>query len=273
MTAEDPPSTGRLGVGRWLRVLAPVAVAFAVLAGWEAIVRLRETPKYLLPAPSVIAETIVEDRAQLFSALGVTLQIMLTALVLAVVGGVLLAVVFSLSRALEISLFPPAVVLQVTPLIAIAPLLSIWLGDYPRVVVLLCAWIVAFFPILSNTLIGLRSVDHNLRDLMRLYGASPWQRLRLLQLPATLPYFLAGLKVAANLALVGAIVAEFVVGAGGEQTGLASTILESSYRLDTPKTFAAITLVSATGVTVYFLIHAASQWLLRPWHDSARRAE
>lgn len=273
MPDPNANSRTRLTDRWWIRILAPSIVPLAILAGWEAYVQLRDVPEYILPAPSVIAQTLWTEQADLFRALGVTLKTMFVALGLAVVGGVGLAMLFSASRLLETSLFPPAVVLQVTPLIAVAPLLVVWLGDYPWAVLLLCALIVAFFPILSNTVTGLHSVDHNLRDLMRLYGATPWQRLTLLQAPSALPYFLSGLKVAANLALVGSIVAEFAVGASGSQTGLASTILESGFRLQVPRMFAALALVSATGVTVYFAIHLLSQWLLSPWHDSAVRRE
>lgn len=272
---SDPTSStrSRLTDRWWVRVLAPSAVMLAFLGGWEAFVRRREVPEYVLPAPSVVAQTLWTERADLLRGLGVTLQTMFAALGLAIAGGVGMALLFSASRLLETSLFPPAVVLQVTPLIAVAPLLVVWLGDYPWAVLLLCALIVAFFPILSNTVTGLHSVDHNLRDLMRLYGATPWQSLTLLQAPSALPFFLSGLKVAANLALVGSIVAEFAVGASGSQTGLASTILESGFRLQIPRMFAALALVSATGVTVYFAIHLLSQWLLSPWHDSTAQRE
>jgi NitT/TauT family transport system permease protein len=258
---------------RWVRVAAPVLVGLLALAAWEGAVRWWSVPEYLVPAPSVIAQTLVTERSELFGALGITIRTMLSALALAVLGGVGMALLFTLSRVLEVSLFPYAVILQVTPLIAIAPLINVWLGEYPWIVLLACAWIVAFFPILSNTAVGLHSADHNLRDLMRLYGATPWQRVRLLLAPAALPYFLAGLKVAANLSLVGAVVAEFAVGAAGAQTGLASVILESGYRLEAPRMFAALALVSATGVLTYFVVHLLSQWLLSPWHDSAVRRE
>jgi NitT/TauT family transport system permease protein len=183
-----------------------------------------------------------------------------------------LAVVFSLSRMIETSFFPYAVILQVTPLVAIAPLIMVWVENR-TLVLLICAWIVAFFPILSNTVLGLRSADENLNDLFQLYGATPWQRLRLLLAPAALPYFLAGLKISGNLALVGAVVAEFVVGASGVQSGLASTILESGYQLAVPRMFAALAMISLTGVAIYFGMHLLSWFLLRHWHESARARE
>lgn len=251
----------------------PIVIGLLALAAWEYFVRSRGIEEFVLPSPSRIAEALVEDRAMLFSALLVTLKTMALALFMAVIGGVGLAILFSLSRILEISLFPYAIILQVTPLIAIAPLINVWLYEQVWLVLLICAWIVAFFPILSNTVVGLKSVDPNHRDLFRLYEASAWQRLRYLMIPTALPYFFAGLTVAGNLALVGAIVAEFAVGAAGEQTGLASTILESGFRLEIPRMFAALTLISATGIAIYFVIHGLSQWSLGAWHASTGKGD
>jgi len=252
----------------WARITAPVGVALAVLAAWEAGVRLREVPAYVVPAPSAVAETLVEEWPALAPAWLVTLRTMGVALAAAVVGGVLMAVVFTLSPAAELSLFPYAVVLQVTPLVAVAPLLAIWINQ-TWLVLILCAWIVAFFPILANTTVGLRSADAGHRDLLDLYGASRWQRLRLLLAPTALPYFLAGLRTAVNLSLVGAVVAEFVTGASGRQSGLAAAVFEGQFRLDTPLMFAALGLISLTGVVCYYATHLLSRWLLSPWHESA----
>lgn len=257
----------------WVRYGAPLVVGCVAVGAWETLVWAREVPPYVLPAPSVIASTLVDAWPDLWPAWLVTLKTMLLALAAAVAGGVLLAILFSVSRVAEVSLFPYAVVLQVTPLIAIAPLVNVWLDAWPWLVLLVCAWIVAFFPILSNTVVGLKSADPGLRELMDLCGATPWQRLRFLLAPSALPYFLAGLRVAVNLSLVGAVVAEFAVGAAGEQTGLASTILESGFRLDVPRMFAALLLVSATGVVAYFLVHTLSQWVLSPWHESVHKRE
>lgn len=254
----------------WLRWLAPLIVASIVIGGWEAFVRLREVPEYQLPAPSAVVETLQEEWPTLGPAWLMTVRTMAIALAAAVVGGVLLAVVFSLSPAVELSLFPYAVVLQVTPLVAVAPLLMIWIGvERTWLVLILCAWIVAFFPILANTTVGLRSADPGLRDLFDLYGATRWQRLRLLLTPTALPYFLAGLRTAVNLSLVGTVVGEFVTGASGAQSGLAAAIFEGTYRLNTPLMFAALGLISLTGVVCYFATHCLSNWLLAGWHESA----
>ncbi|QDT69826.1 Putative aliphatic sulfonates transport permease protein SsuC [Planctomycetes bacterium MalM25] len=268
--ANLPDRRQRPRARRWLRWLAPLLVAVLLLLGWEAFVRLREVPEYQLPAPSLIAETVRSEWSTLGPAWLVTVRTMAIALAAAVVGGVLLAVLFSLSPAVELSLFPYAVVLQVTPLVAVAPLLMIWVGvERTWLVLILCAWIVAFFPILANTTVGLRSADPGLRDLFDLYGATRWQRLRRLLAPTALPYFLAGLRTAVNLSLVGTVVGEFVTGASGAQSGLAAAIFEGTYRLDTPLMFAALGLISLTGVACYFVTHTLSNWLLAGWHESA----
>lgn len=245
-----------------------MVTALVAIVCWEAVVAWREVPSYVLPAPSAVLSTLTEQWPTLGPAWLVTLRTMGVALTAAVLGGVALAVLFSISPEIELSLFPYAVILQVTPLVAIAPLLTVW-TDKTWLVLILCAWIVAFFPILANTTVGLRSADPGLRDLMDLYGASRWQRLRLLLTPSALPYFLAGLRTAVNLALVGTVVGEFVTGAGGAESGLAAAVFAGQYRLDTPLMFAALGLISLTGVACYFATHLLSRWLLAGWHESA----
>lgn len=247
--------------------MAPCLVAVVFLSSWEALIRWREVPNYIAPAPSAVAQTLVKEWPTLGPAWLVTVRTMLVALALAVSGGLLLAILFSLSPAIELSLFPYAVMLQVTPLVAMAPLLLIWIPQ-TQVVLLVCAWIVAFFPILASTTVGLRSADPGLRDLFDLYGASRWQRLRLLLAPTALPYFLSGLRTAVNLSLVGTVVAEFVTGATGKQSGLAAAVFEGQYRLDTPLMFAALALIALTGIAGYFATHQLSRWLLGGWHES-----
>ena len=245
----------------------PALVLLGLLAGWELLVRAAEIPAYTLPAPSLVLQTLVAHFGSLAGSWWVTVKITLGALALACAGGVLIAAAFALSPTLERALFPVAVVLQVTPIVAVAPLILIYV-ESTTAALLLCAWIVAFFPILSNTVIGLRAADANLRDLFRLYRATPWQRLRLLRLPAALPYFVAGLKISGGLSLIGAVTAEMVAGAAGRETGLASRILEASFRTETPKMFAALALLVLTGVAIFALFNALSRWLLGPWHAS-----
>ena len=241
--------------------ILPLATLLALLLAWEAVVRLGEIPHYTLPAPSRVAATLVEHFPSLAVSWWFTLKITFGALLLACAGGVLIASVFALSRRVEAALFPIAVVLQVTPVVAIAPLILIYV-ESTTAALLLCAWIVAFFPILSNTVTGLRATDPQLRALFRLYRATPWQRLVLLRAPSALPYFLAGLRVSGGLALIGAVTAEMVAGAAGRETGLASRILEASFRTETPKMFAALFLLVLTGVLIFAATGALSRWLL-----------
>ncbi|MFZ3237034.1 MAG: ABC transporter permease [Stellaceae bacterium] len=253
---------------RLWRVAAPLAVGAVLLALWQGVVRVEDIPPYILPGPAAIAASLWTDGPSLLGSLFVTLRITLAALAAAAVLGGGIALLFSLSRLLALSLFPYAVILQVTPIVAIAPLIIIWVQQ-PFLALLVCAWIVAFFPIVSNTTIGLNSADRNLLALFRLYGATPAQVLRYLKLPTALPYFLAGLRISGGLALIGAVVAEFVAGTGGTETGLAFRILEAGYRLAIPRLFAALFLLSATGIVIYVAIDLLSRLILRHWHESA----
>jgi NitT/TauT family transport system permease protein len=247
------------------RRLLPLVTLLAVLIGWEALVRLARIPHYTLPAPSLVLQTLLANFGSLAASWWFTLKITFGALLLACAGGVAIAAVFALSRRVETALFPIAVVLQVTPIVAIAPLILIYV-ESTTAALLLCAWIVAFFPILSNTVIGLRAADAHLRDLFHLYRATRLQRLRLLLVPSALPYFVAGLKISGGLSLIGAVTAEMVAGAAGRESGLASRILEASFRTETPKMFAALTLLVLTGVMIFWGFNALSRALLGRWH-------
>ncbi|GAB4554889.1 MAG: ABC transporter permease [Rhizobacter sp.] len=245
--------------------LTPLLTLLVLIAAWEALVRVAQIPHYTLPAPSLVLQTLWLNFGSLAGSWWFTLKITFGALLLACAGGVLIAAVFALSRPVETALFPIAVMLQVTPIVAVAPLILIYV-ESTTAALLLCAWIVAFFPILSNTVIGLRAADANLRDLFRLYRATPVQRLRWLLVPSALPYFVAGLKISGGLSLIGAVTAEMVAGAAGRETGLASRILEASFRTETPKMFAALTLLVLTGVMIFWGFNALSRALLGRWH-------
>lgn len=246
----------------------PFGVFLAALTLWEIVVRWRGVPAYILPAPSVIAAKLVEDRDLLLSSLMTTLGVTFKALALATICGGALALLMTQSKFLSRALTPFAVTLQVTPIVAIAPLLLVYLQ--PADAVLVCAFLVAFFPILSNALLGLASVDHSLRDLFDLCRASPWRRLIYLRLPAALPQFLTGLRIGGGLSLIGAIVAELAAGASGQGTGLAFRIVEAGFRLDIPRMFAALALISLSGLAIYAALAGLSHLLLRGWHESAR---
>jgi NitT/TauT family transport system permease protein len=264
MSAE--PSAPARGEGA-LRIVLPIALLALGVLIWDLVVRLKGIPPYVLPGPGLVFMTLVSDWPILSESLLVTLVTTFEGFFLAVVGGVGLALLFNLSRVVEYSLYPYAVILQVTPVVAIAPLLLIYLPQQGAV--LACAWIVAFFPVLANTTLGLNSVDHNLVDLFRLYGASRAQVLRRLKLPAALPYILGGMKIAGGLSLIGAVVAEIAAGAAGAGSGLAYRISESGYRLNIPRMFAALVLLSVVGILIYFALSLLSHLLLRRWHESA----
>jgi NitT/TauT family transport system permease protein len=256
---------------QWQRIVWPVVVFVAGIVLWDLVVRIGEIPPYLLPGPVLVFQTLIADWSILSESLGVTLLTALEGFIAAAVGGIALALLFNQSKWLEYSLLPYAIVLQVTPVIAIAPLMLIYLPQQTAVVV--CAWIVAFFPVLANTTLGLNSVDRNLAGLFQLYRASRWQVLRYLKLPAALPFILGGLRIAGGLSLIGAVAAEIAAGAAGAGSGLAYRILESSYRLNIPRMFAALLLLSVAGIVIYMLLALVSHGLLRRWHESALRKE
>ena len=269
--APRPPSSASRGE-RMARIAVPVGMLVLLLAAWQIYVDAANVPHYILPSPLRVAEAFVTDYPILLPALLVTVKITFLALAIALVGGVALAILMAQSKWVELALYPYAVILQVTPIVAIAPLILIYTPN-TQTALLICAWLVAFFPVLSNTTQGLRSTDHNLLNLFELYGASRWQTLILLKLPNALPYFLAGLRIAGGLALIAAVVAEFAAGSAGAGSGLAFRLLESQFRLNIPRLFAALLLLSLTGVLIFFATSLISHLLLRKWHESAVRRE
>ena len=254
-----------------LQYALPGGALLAAVFAWEAVVRIYDIQPVILPSPSLIVATLIKDWRTLLGSLEVTLSITFEALAAATIGGFLLALVFAQSRVIERAFFPFAVIMQVTPIISIAPLLLVYLTSGQAVLV--CAFLVAFFPILANTALGLSSVDHNLVDLFQLYRAPRWRQLLWLRIPASLPYFLGGLRIGGGLALVGAIVAEIAAGSAGQGAGLAFRIVESGYRLNIPRMFAALLLISVTGIAIFVTLSAFSHLLLHRWHDSARTRE
>jgi len=252
---------------RALRIVLPAAVLAVAVLIWHLIVQIFAIPPYVLPGPGLVASTLVADGSLLWNSLLVTLLTTFEGFLLAAVGGIALAILFNQSRLIEYSFYPYAVILQVTPIVAVAPLLLIYLPQ--PLAVLVCAWIVAFFPVLANTTLGLSSVDHNLLALFDLYKASPWQVLWNLKLPSALPQMLGGLRIAGGLALIGAVVAEIAAGSAGAGSGLAYRIAESGYRLNIPRMFAALILLSLAGVAIFFALSAISNLALRRWHESA----
>ena len=266
-----PRSTSHERRDRVLRIALPIVVLAFGLAVWELVVRLDNIPPYVLPSPGLILQTLVADWALLSQSLVVTLVTTVEGFLLAAIGGVGLAILFNQSRLVEYSLYPYAVILQVTPIVAVAPLLLIYLPQHAAV--LACAWIVAFFPVLANATLGLNSIDRNLADLFALYGASRGQILWNLKLPSALPYMLAGLRIAGGLSLIGAVVAEIAAGSAGAGSGLAYRIAESGYRLNIPRMFAALLLLSVAGIAIFYLLSTINYLALRRWHESALATE
>ena len=258
---------------RALNILLPLVLGVALLAFWEGVVAARHIPPYVLPAPSAVLRALSDNFSSLMASLWSTLTVTLEGFAAALVCGVALAVAFSQSRLIERALYPYAVVLQVTPVVAIAPLILIWVGfEHIDTALALIAALVAFFPILSNTTLGLKSVDFNLVDLMRLYGATRWQILWRLRLPASLPYLLGAMKIAGGLSLIGAVVAEFVAGSG-TATGLAWRIVEAGNRLEIATMFAALTLLALLGIAIFAAFSLLEWALLHRWHESALRQQ
>jgi NitT/TauT family transport system permease protein len=253
--------------------VAPIALGILFLLIWEISVKVANLPSYLLPSPSLVLQTLISDWNQLFPSLIITLQITLVAFIAATISGLLIAILFTQSKWIERSFFPYAVILQTTPIVAIAPLIIIWLRNNTFGALVVCAWIVAFFPIVSNTTVGLNSVEPNLSNLFQLYKANRWQTLVYLRLPSALPYFLSGLRISGGLALIGAVVAEFVAGTGGARSGIAYQILMSSYNLQIPRMFAALFLTTISGVLIFVILTVVSEFLLSNWHESSLQKE
>ena len=252
------------------RFFYPTLVAVLLIGLWQGLVTAYDIPKFLVPSPWLVAQTLVADAGLLFGALLNTLKITVFAFVCASVLGVLIAFTFVQSRLIETALFPYAVLLQVTPIVAIAPLIIIWVKN-PTASLVICATLVALFPIIANTTLGLRSVDPGLMSYFKLNRASRLQVLWRLRIPSALPYFFGGLRISSGLALIGAVVAEFVAGTGGTGTGLAYQILQSGYQLNIPRMFAALLLITVTGVLLFAVMAGLSQWALGDWHESEAR--
>lgn len=255
-----------------IRLLLPAFMGAGLLCLWEFLVWVYEVPFYLLPAPSQIGATLINDWWLLQAALLSTLQVTFLAFFAAAVIGISVAMLFSASRWIEVAFFPYAVVLQVTPIVSIAPLIIVWIQDTQTALVV-CATIIAIFPIISDTTLGLTSVRPDLANLFATSGASRWQTLWLLRVPGALPHVFGGLRISSGLALIGAVVAEFVAGTGGSRAGLAYQILQSGYSLNIPRLFAALFLITLAGVLLFLLMEGLSRLALGSWHESAHRAE
>jgi len=276
-TKTSPAATGAakpaprrkplLSQPRVQRLLYPFVVGVVLLSLWQGLVIAMELPPYLVPSPLLMMQTLITDWAPLGMALLTTLKVTVLSFVLATVVGVLVSFLFVQSKRIETALFPYAVLLQVTPIVAVAPLIIIWVKN-PTAAMVVCAALVALFPIISNTTLGLRSVDPDLQSYFKLNHATRWQQLVRLRIPSALPYFFGGLRISSGLALIGAVVAEFVAGTGGQGAGLAYQILQAGFQLNIPRMFAALLLISLTGVALFVLMAWLTKLALGSWHAS-----
>lgn len=241
-------------MNRLLDAVAPFALIAILLAAWEAACRVTGVPAYFLPPPSAVAAAIADDLPSLAAAAWNTLAVALIALVIASLAAQAVALLVGLSPLVEKAVRPLASTLQVTPVVAIAPLVLIWAGiDHPERAVVALAVLVAFFPIFSGAVTGLKSADPDLERLFDLYGATRLQRVLRLRLPASVPFLLEGHKVGAGLAIIGAVVAEFGAGSGGIR-GLAWRILDAGNKLQTAKMIAALVVLALMGVALHALL-------------------
>ncbi|MGO6686417.1 ABC transporter permease [Rhizobium leguminosarum] len=273
--AASPPASRPANARRRelaLRIAVPFLVITVLIIAWELYVVLSDVPPYILPGPGAVAAAFINDWGTLAPALWVTTKITFISLMLALIGGVGFAIFLVQSRWIEIAFYPLAVILQVTPIVAISPLILIY-APSTQVALLICAFLVAFFPILSNMVQGLKSVDHNLINLFELYGASRWQTLLFLKLPAAQPYFMTGLRIGGGLALIAAVVAEFAAGSAGAGSGLAFRLLEAQYRMNIPRLFAALLMLSMLGVAIFGLTTLIAWLSLHRWHESSIKRE
>ncbi|GES41490.1 ABC transporter ATP-binding protein [Rhizobium dioscoreae] len=273
-SADAPAASAakKRSVERALGIFVPILTVLALLVLWQLLVVGTGIPQYILPSPIAVAKALVSDWGILWPALWVTTEITFISLVLALIGGVGFAIFLVQSRWIELAFYPLAVILQVTPIVAIAPLILIY-APTREAALLICGFLVAFFPILSNMVQGLKSVDHNLLNLFDLYGASRWQALLHLKLPAAQPYFMTGLRIGGGLSLIASVVAEFAAGSGGPNSGLAFRLLEAQYRQNMPRLFAALLLLSALGVAIFAFTSFISWLSLHRWHESSLKRE
>ncbi|HEX8045190.1 ABC transporter permease [Rhizobium sp.] len=270
--APPKPAVRTRNAERSLGVIVPVLTVVVLIVLWQLLVVGADIPQYILPSPLAVAKALVSDWGILWPALWVTTQITFISLALALIGGVGFAIFLVQSRWIELAFYPLAVILQVTPIVAIAPLILIY-APTRESALLICGFLVAFFPILSNMVQGLKSVDHNLLNLFDLCGASRWQTLLHLKLPAAQPYFMTGLRIGGGLSLIASVVAEFAAGSGGPNSGLAFRLLEAQYRQNMPRLFAALLLLSALGVAIFALTSFISWLSLHRWHESSLKRE
>ncbi|PRO66429.1 ABC transporter permease [Alkalicoccus urumqiensis] len=249
------------------RVLPPAAAFLIGILLWQAVVMITGVPPYILPAPTDIAIAAAENAERLQTAVLSTMLSSVVGFIASVVLGIGAAVLMASSKMVERSLYPYAIILQTIPVVAIAPIIVIWFGSGLNAIMMI-AFIIAFFPMVSNTLIGLNATEKNMKDLFHLYNASRWQVMWKLRFPAALPFIIGGMKISCTLAVIGAIVGEYIAGGSGGSGGLGYAITVAASRLQTPYLFTLGLSASVFGIVFFLTVNYFSSRLLRSWHDS-----
>jgi len=255
-----------------LKYFGPILALAIFLSLWQFIPALLDIKPFILPKPTDVVAAAVEDWHLLWPATQITIFESVIGFVLSAIVGIGISVLLASSRVLEISLYPYAVILQTIPIVAIAPIIVIWFGSGFNSIVII-SFLIGFFPIVSNTLMGLNSVDKNMSDLFKLYNANKWQTMFKLRIPAAMPFILSGLKISCTLAIIGSITGEYIAGIGGGKGGLGYAITVAAVQLKTPYLFACAITGALFGIVFYLLVSMVSRLILKSWHESAMKVE
>ncbi len=255
-----------------LKYLGPVVAFVIFISLWQAIPTILEIKSFILPKPTDVVAAAIKDWHLLWPAMQITIVEAVIGFSLSAVIGIGVSILLASSRIIEISLYPYAVILQTIPVIAIAPIVVIWFGSGFNSIVII-SFLIGFFPIVSNTLMGLNSVDKNMVDLFQLYNASKWQTMWKLRIPAAMPYIMSGLKVSCTLSIIGAITGEYIAGIGGGKGGLGYAITVAAVQLKTPYLFACAIAGALFGIVFYLIVSFISRLVLSSWHESAIKVE
>lgn len=255
-----------------LKYLGPILALVVFLSIWQFIPTLLDIKPFILPKPTDVVSAAIEDWALLWPAMQITIFESVIGFILSAIVGIGISILLASSRVLEISLYPYTVILQTIPIVAIAPIIVIWFGSGFNSIVII-SFLIGFFPIVSNTLMGLNSVDKNMGDLFKLYNANKWQTMFKLRIPAAMPFIMSGLKVSCTLAIIGSITGEYIAGIGGGKGGLGYAITVAAVQLKTPYLFACAITGALFGIVFYLLVSMISRLVLKSWHESAMKVE
>ncbi|USK61418.1 ABC transporter permease [Peribacillus asahii] len=252
--------------------LGPIIALIAFLSLWQSIPALLGIKPFILPKPTDVLHAALTDWHLLWPAIQITVIESIIGFLLSATIGIFVSILLASSKVLEISIYPYAIILQTIPVVAIAPIVVIWFGAGFNAIVII-SFLIGFFPVISNTLMGLNSVDKNMGELFTLYNASKWKKMWKLRIPSAMPYIMAGLKVSCTLSIVGAIVGEYVAGIGGGKGGLGYAITVAAIQLKTPYLFACGIASALLGIGFYLLVSLIAHLMLRSWHESAMKVE